>query len=66
LVANYKTRQQTPVLSFVFILVQKEINLLENRMKALRFYGKEDMRLVDVVVPEPTSGEVQIRVHFHE
>jgi (R,R)-butanediol dehydrogenase / meso-butanediol dehydrogenase / diacetyl reductase len=35
---------------------------LENRMKALRFYGKEDMRLIDVVVPEPTSGEVQIRV----
>lgn len=31
-------------------------------MKALRFFGKEDMRLVDVVEPEPNSGEVQIRV----
>jgi (R,R)-butanediol dehydrogenase/meso-butanediol dehydrogenase/diacetyl reductase len=31
-------------------------------MEALRFYGKEDIRLVDVVEPEPTSGEVQIRV----
>ena len=31
-------------------------------MKALRFYGKEDLRLVDVVEPEPSSGEVKIRV----
>ncbi len=31
-------------------------------MKAAVFYGKHDLRIMDIPVPEPGSGEVQIRV----
>jgi (R,R)-butanediol dehydrogenase/meso-butanediol dehydrogenase/diacetyl reductase len=38
--------------------------LKEEKMKALRWYAKEDMRYEDVPEPSPGPGQVKIKVHF--
>ena len=33
-------------------------------MRAVRFYGKEDVRLDDVLVPSPGHGQVRLKPAF--
>ena len=33
-------------------------------MRAVRFYGKEDVRLDDVPVPSPGHGQVRLKLAF--
>lgn len=33
-------------------------------MKALRWYGKEDVRYVDVDEPKPGSGQAKVKIHY--
>lgn len=33
-------------------------------MKAARIYGKQDIRIEDVDIPEPKENEVQVKVKF--